>query len=67
MRKTAFQTCYGHYEFAVLPFGLTNVQAAFVKLMNNVFWEYLDKCVILFIDDILVYSRSKGEHEWPQA
>ena len=64
MRKTAFRTRYGHYEFVVMSFGLTNGPAAFMKLMNNVFREYLDKCVIVFIDDILVYSRSKEEHEW---
>ena len=64
VRKTAFRTRYGHYEFVVMPFGLTNAPAAFMKLMNNVFREYLDKCVIVFIDEILVYSKSKGEHDW---
>ena len=64
VRKTAFRKRYGHYEFVVMPFGQTNGPAAFMKLMNNVFREYLDKCVIVFIDDILVYSRSKEEHEW---
>ncbi|XP_048623629.1 uncharacterized protein LOC125592481 [Brassica napus] len=64
VRKTAFRTRYGHYEFVVMPFRLTNAPAAFMKLMNNVFQEYLDKCVIVFIDDILVYSKSKGEHDW---
>ena len=62
VRKTAFRTRYGHYEFVVMPFGLTNAPAAFMKLMNDVFREHLDKCVIVFIDDILVYSRSRGEH-----
>ena len=64
VRKTAFRTRYGDYEFVVMPFGLTNAPAAFMKLMNTVFQEYLDKYVIVFIDDILVYSKSKGEHDW---
>ena len=60
--KTAFRTRYGYYEFRVMLFRLTNAPAAFMALMNRVFQPYLDKFIIVFIDDILVYSRSADEH-----
>jgi hypothetical protein len=60
--KTTFVTCYGQYEFTVMLLGLTNAPAYFMNLMNKVLMEELDKFVIVFIDDILVYSRSAEEH-----
>jgi hypothetical protein len=61
--KTAFITKYGLYEFTIMSFGLTNVPAFFIYLMNSTFMEYIDKLVVVFIDDILIYSQNEQEHE----
>ena len=60
--KIEFVSRYGHHEYLVVPFGLTNAPAIFMNLMNNIFMKYLDKFVIVFINDILVYSKTKGDH-----
>jgi hypothetical protein len=61
--KTAFRTRYGLYEYTVMSFRLTNAPAYFIYLMNKVFMEYLDKFVVVFIDDILIFSETKEEYE----
>ena len=57
--KTTFCTRYGHFEYSVMPFGLTNALAVFQHMMNDIFWEYLDHFIIIYLDDILIYSNNE--------
>ena len=60
--KTAFTTRYGLYEYTVISFGLTNATATFSRMMNSIFMEYLDKFAVVYLDDILIYSKNEEEH-----
>ena len=60
--KTAFRTCYGSFEWCVMPFGLTNVPTTFQRFMNDIFGDLLDVCMLVYLDDILIYSDSEEEH-----
>src|SRR3954471_23347789 len=62
IQKTAFRTRYGHYEYTIMLFGITIAPGVFMEYMNRIFHPYLDKFVVVFIDDILIYSKSKKEH-----
>ncbi len=61
--KTKFKTCYGHFEYVMMPFGLTNTPIIFQHLMNDVFCEYLDDFVVCYIDDIFIFSKNMADHE----
>ena len=64
VQKITFRSCYGHYEYVVMPFGVTNAPAIFMDYINRIFHHFLDKFVVVFIDDILIYSRIKEEHPY---
>ena len=63
VHKTTFRTRYGHYDFLVIPLGFTNSPAAFMNLMNRVFRPYVDQFIVVFIDDILMYSKDREDHD----
>ena len=63
VHNTTFRTRYGHYEFVVVPFGITNAETTFMCPMNSVFSRYLDKFVLVFLDDIIIYSKNEEEHK----